>query len=60
MRKKKYNKTASANIAFGAFKMELPAKVGRLPQLIGEPAGGSLTADQWLVLATIVGPLVVC
>ncbi|KAH9852590.1 hypothetical protein C2E23DRAFT_885353 [Lenzites betulinus] len=35
----------------------LPSKLGRLPRLIGEPAGGSLTADQWLILATVVGPL---
>ncbi|EIW62028.1 uncharacterized protein TRAVEDRAFT_35446 [Trametes versicolor FP-101664 SS1] len=38
--------------------LQLPSKLGRLPKLIGEPAGGSLTADQWLILATIVGPLV--
>ncbi|EMD33478.1 hypothetical protein CERSUDRAFT_57200 [Gelatoporia subvermispora B] len=37
--------------------LEMPARLGRLPSLIGEPAGGSLTADQWLVLVTIVGPL---
>ncbi|KAJ7088239.1 hypothetical protein C8R44DRAFT_947747, partial [Mycena epipterygia] len=29
-----------------------------LPSLIGEPAGGSLTADQWLVFCTIVAPLI--
>ncbi|KAI1783783.1 hypothetical protein LXA43DRAFT_1067338 [Ganoderma leucocontextum] len=39
-------------------QLELPAKLGRLPRLIGEPAGGSLTADQWLILATIIGPIV--
>ncbi|KAI0362827.1 hypothetical protein BV20DRAFT_1058617 [Pilatotrama ljubarskyi] len=38
-------------------ELALPSKLGRLPRLIGEPAGGSLTADQWLILATIVGPL---
>ncbi|KAI0323378.1 hypothetical protein GY45DRAFT_1376364 [Cubamyces sp. BRFM 1775] len=39
-------------------ELSLPSKLGRLPRLIGEPAGGSLTADQWLILATIVGPLI--
>jgi len=38
----------------------MPAKLGRLPSLIGEPAGGSLTADQWLLFATVVAPLAVC
>ncbi|OJT12651.1 hypothetical protein TRAPUB_10801 [Trametes pubescens] len=38
-------------------KLSLPSKLGRLPRLVGEPAGGSLTADQWLILATVVGPL---
>ncbi|PIL33759.1 hypothetical protein GSI_04384 [Ganoderma sinense ZZ0214-1] len=38
--------------------LSLPANLGRLPRLIGEPAGGSLTADQWLILAVTVGPLV--
>lgn len=27
--------------------------------MVGEPAGGSLTADQWMILATVIGPLVV-
>ncbi|KAK7008315.1 hypothetical protein R3P38DRAFT_2552218 [Favolaschia claudopus] len=40
-------------------KLKLPAHLGRLPSLIGEPAGGSLTADQWLVFATIVAPLII-
>ncbi|KAE9386142.1 hypothetical protein BT96DRAFT_960642 [Gymnopus androsaceus JB14] len=39
--------------------LELPSKLGCLPALIGEPAGGSLTADQWLVFSTIVAPLTV-
>jgi len=26
---------------------------------IGVPSGGSLTADQWLLLATIYGPIAV-
>lgn len=38
---------------------ELPAFLGRLPALVGEPAGGSLTADQWMVLAIVVGPLAI-
>lgn len=41
-------------------QLKMPAKLGRLPSLIGEPAGGSLTADQWLVFATVVAPLAVC
>lgn len=38
---------------------QMPAYLGRLPALVGEPAGGSLTADQWMVLATVVGPLAI-
>lgn len=38
----------------------MPSHLGRLPTLVGVPAGGSLTADQWLLLATVVGPLAVC
>lgn len=37
----------------------MPAYLGRLPALVGEPAGGSLTADQWMLLATVVGPIAV-
>ncbi|KAI0072971.1 hypothetical protein K474DRAFT_1686422 [Panus rudis PR-1116 ss-1] len=40
-------------------ELSMPAKLGRLPSLVGEPAGGSLTADQWRILATVVGPLVI-
>ncbi|KAF7348324.1 hypothetical protein MSAN_01786200 [Mycena sanguinolenta] len=40
-------------------KLKLPAHLGRLPSLIGEPAGGSLTADQWLNFCTIVAPLTI-
>ncbi|KAJ7799473.1 hypothetical protein B0H14DRAFT_3787754 [Mycena olivaceomarginata] len=40
-------------------KLKLPAHLGRLPSLIGEPAGGSLTADQWRIFATVVAPLVI-
>ncbi|KAJ7318502.1 hypothetical protein DFH08DRAFT_819781 [Mycena albidolilacea] len=38
--------------------LTLPAHLGRLPSLIGEPAGGSLTADQWLVFSIVVAPLI--
>lgn len=41
------------------FKLHLPAFLGRLPGLMGIPAGGSLTADQWLVAAVIVCPILV-
>ncbi|KAI0685851.1 hypothetical protein C8T65DRAFT_835719 [Cerioporus squamosus] len=34
-----------------------PTKLGRLPHLVGEPAGGSLTSDQWMLLATVVAPM---
>lgn len=37
----------------------MPAELGHLPSLIGIPADGSLTADQWLLLATVVGPIAV-
>lgn len=40
-------------------QLDLPARLGRLPSLIGEPAGGSLTADQWLVFVLVVAPLAV-
>ncbi|KJA24792.1 hypothetical protein HYPSUDRAFT_53569 [Hypholoma sublateritium FD-334 SS-4] len=40
-------------------EIEMPKKLGRLPAMIGEPAGGSLTADQWLIFATVVAPLVI-
>jgi hypothetical protein len=40
--------------------VKLPAYLGRLPSLMGVPAGGSLTADQWLLMATVVGPVAVC
>ena len=43
-----------------SWQLSLPATIGRLPTLIGVPAGGSLTADQWMILATIVAPLIVC
>jgi hypothetical protein len=37
----------------------MPSYLGRLPSLIGIPAGGSLTADQWLLMVTVVGPIAV-
>ncbi|KIO06288.1 hypothetical protein M404DRAFT_24567 [Pisolithus tinctorius Marx 270] len=36
----------------------VPTSCGKLPTNIGTPAGGSLTADQWLLLATVYGPVV--
>ncbi|KAL4258273.1 hypothetical protein AB1N83_009184 [Pleurotus pulmonarius] len=40
-------------------KLQIPSYLGRLPSLMGVPAGGSLTADQWLVAATIVCPIII-
>ncbi|KAF7367759.1 hypothetical protein MSAN_00839900 [Mycena sanguinolenta] len=40
-------------------ELRLPAFLGRLPALMGVPAGGSLTADQWLVAAIIVCPILI-
>jgi len=40
-------------------KFIMPAELGRLPNMIGTPAGGSLTADQWLLLAVVVAPVAV-
>jgi hypothetical protein len=37
----------------------VPTSCGKLPMDIGMPSGGSLTADQWLLLATVYGPIVV-
>ncbi|KAI6020536.1 hypothetical protein EDC04DRAFT_2901678 [Pisolithus marmoratus] len=39
------------------FKFEIPTSCGKLPTDIGIPAGGSLTADQWLLLTTVYGPI---
>ncbi|KAJ7739013.1 hypothetical protein B0H16DRAFT_1729688 [Mycena metata] len=55
LRKTKELRTLHALLA----KLKLPAHLGRLPSLIGEPAGGSLTAEQWLVFAKIVAPLII-
>lgn len=40
-------------------QLKIPAYMGRLPALMGIPAGGSLTADQWSIAATVVLPLAV-
>ncbi|KAG1907550.1 uncharacterized protein F5891DRAFT_974250 [Suillus fuscotomentosus] len=32
---------------------------GKLPMDIGMPSGGSLTADQWLLLSTVYGPIII-
>ena len=37
----------------------MPYSCGRLPQEIGIPAGGSLTADQWKNLVLVHGPIIV-
>ncbi|KAJ3525424.1 hypothetical protein NMY22_g10588 [Coprinellus aureogranulatus] len=37
----------------------MPTYLGRIPALVGIPAGGSLTADQWMLMATVVGPIAV-
>lgn len=36
----------------------VPRSCGKLPTDIGMPSGGSLTADQWLLLATVYGPII--
>ncbi|KAJ7508235.1 hypothetical protein B0H11DRAFT_1902552 [Mycena galericulata] len=37
----------------------LPGVCGKLPKELGLTSGGSLTADQWLLLATVYGPIVI-
>ncbi|KAI0027268.1 hypothetical protein K488DRAFT_74674, partial [Vararia minispora EC-137] len=39
--------------------LTIPSYVGRLPALMGEPGGGSLTADQWMIAATIICPIAI-
>ncbi|KDQ05579.1 hypothetical protein BOTBODRAFT_182420 [Botryobasidium botryosum FD-172 SS1] len=39
--------------------MEIPPWNSRLPSKLGEPAGGSLGADEWKLLATVFGPIAV-
>lgn len=40
-------------------QFSIPSHLATLPDAVGEPAGGSLTADQWLLLATVFAPIVV-
>ncbi|KIK16848.1 hypothetical protein PISMIDRAFT_25032 [Pisolithus microcarpus 441] len=40
-------------------KFIIPSSCGKLLMDIGIPASGSLTANQWLLLATIYGPIVI-
>ncbi|KAG1727629.1 hypothetical protein EDB19DRAFT_1642914, partial [Suillus lakei] len=37
----------------------IPSSCGKLPTDIGMPSGGSLTVDQWLLLSTVYGPIIV-
>ncbi|KAG2066534.1 hypothetical protein BDR04DRAFT_1121077 [Suillus decipiens] len=37
----------------------VPGSSGKLPTDIGMPSGGSLTADQWILLATVYDPIVI-
>ncbi|KIN93403.1 hypothetical protein M404DRAFT_171305 [Pisolithus tinctorius Marx 270] len=37
----------------------IPGSCGKLPTDIGTPTSGSLTADQWLLLATVYGPIII-
>ncbi|KAG0693068.1 hypothetical protein DFH29DRAFT_881751 [Suillus ampliporus] len=37
----------------------IPSSCGKLPTDIGMPSGGSLTADQWLLLSTVYGPIII-
>ncbi|KIN97963.1 hypothetical protein M404DRAFT_31780 [Pisolithus tinctorius Marx 270] len=37
----------------------IPGSCGKLPTDIGTPASGSLMADQWLLLATVYGPIII-
>ncbi|KAG1886831.1 uncharacterized protein F5891DRAFT_922731, partial [Suillus fuscotomentosus] len=37
----------------------VPGSCGKLPMDISMPSGGSLTADQWLLLATVYGPIII-
>ena len=38
---------------------EMPRWVARLPNQVGYPAGGSLTADEWKGLALVFCPIIV-
>ncbi|KAG2338735.1 hypothetical protein BDR05DRAFT_951681 [Suillus weaverae] len=37
----------------------LPSSCSKLPNDIGMPSGGSLTVDQWLLLSTVYGPIII-
>ncbi|KIK80425.1 hypothetical protein PAXRUDRAFT_36197 [Paxillus rubicundulus Ve08.2h10] len=37
----------------------VPGSCGKLPTDIGMPSRGSLTADQWLLVSTVYGPIVI-
>jgi hypothetical protein len=39
--------------------MQIPTYLGQLPTLMGDTAGGLLTADQWLIAAIAVCPVAV-
>ncbi|EJD38076.1 hypothetical protein AURDEDRAFT_172838 [Auricularia subglabra TFB-10046 SS5] len=39
--------------------MEAPPWVGRLPKYVGEPRGGNLSSDEYKVLSTVVGPVII-
>lgn len=41
-------------------KFQVPGWVGRLPMRVGEPAGGSLTADEYRHLMVGPGCIIVC
>ena len=49
----------SSPLTLYVIQFEVPVHCSKLPTDIGTPAGGSLTADQWLLLATLYGPIVV-
>ncbi|KAJ2911765.1 hypothetical protein MD484_g8649, partial [Candolleomyces efflorescens] len=40
-------------------EFHMPSYLGRLPSLVGVPAGGSLTADQWMLMATVIAPIAI-
>ncbi|KAJ3536169.1 hypothetical protein NMY22_g6153 [Coprinellus aureogranulatus] len=40
-------------------KFQLPSYAGRLPVFVGDSSGGSLTADQWMLFATVIGPIAI-
>lgn len=43
-----------------SLQLEAPPWLGRLPKHVGEPKGGNLGADEYKVLTTTYGPVVVC